>query len=325
MASIIFKWLRRCLFICVFAFFLMSDNASAVSSSGVYGIKSGSVVLNGRSYPGISENSNSRAWLFDWSSQTAYIYDGWVNSMCVSLNGGIPKGAYFSTSVYFRTTTLNNQNFLGLSSDYNWGIVSQTVSNLDYNVGGTANSNTIVVNITGYNNGGDNSYFCFNPSNGSDIFRNNIANNNLYIRVNPFSWYAPSDSSESLQSINNNLNNVNNSINNINNDVENSTQDAADESADSGEQSAADAENATAGLISVIGGFVNAITSASPSDCKINGKINNSFNMGELDLCSMPVPSFVQIISSLILIAICIPFAIIMFNRFIGLFRSFQG
>lgn len=105
---------------------------------------------------------------------------------------------------------------------------------------------------------------------------------------------------------------------------EEATQEASDQSQDAGDSSSSDAEQGSSSLISAIGGFVNAITSASPSNCNINGDMGN-FDMGSIDLCANPVPTFVQIISSLVLIAICIPFAIIMFNRFIGMFRSFQG
>lgn len=104
-------------------------------------------------------------------------------------------------------------------------------------------------------------------------------------------------------------------------------EDAANENIEQNEQdsnaSSTDAENASQSLISAIGGFVSSITSASPSNCNINGNMGN-FDLGNIDLCANPVPSYIQIISSFILISLCIPFAIVMFNRFINLFRSFQ-
>lgn len=105
---------------------------------------------------------------------------------------------------------------------------------------------------------------------------------------------------------------------------ETATQDAADNSQTSGDTSSSDATSASSSLISTIGGFVSVITNASPTNCRINGNMGN-LDMGNLDLCANPVPSFVQIIGSIILVCLCIPFAIIMFNRFIALFRSFQG
>lgn len=88
--------------------------------------------------------------------------------------------------------------------------------------------------------------------------------------------------------------------------------------------SGSDAENASQSLISAIGGFVSSITSASPSNCNIDGDMGK-FDLGNIDLCANPVPTYIQVISSFILIGLCIPFAIIMFNRFIALFRSFQS
>lgn len=138
-------------------------------------------------------------------------------------------------------------------------------------------------------------------------------------------------SQESINNINNSINNMNNSINNLNDTIEDrndeedqALEDATDNAESSGDDSSEEAESATSGLISIIGGFVSAVTNASPSNCNLDGDIGH-LDMGVLDLCAMPVPSFVQVIGSIILILVCIPFVIIMFNRFISLFRSFQG
>lgn len=104
----------------------------------------------------------------------------------------------------------------------------------------------------------------------------------------------------------------------------NATNESVQQSESEGASSQSDAQTGTASLISTIGSAVSAITSASPTNCLINGNMGN-FDMGQIDLCSNPVPAFVQIISSLILILITVPLCIVMFNRFIGLFRSFQG
>lgn len=111
-------------------------------------------------------------------------------------------------------------------------------------------------------------------------------------------------------------------------DAQQKEEDTANENIEQNEtdsnSSSSDAEDASQSLISAIGGFVSAVTSASPSNCQINGNMGK-FDMGNIDLCANPVPTYMQVISSLILICICIPFAIIMFNRFIALFRSFQS
>lgn len=110
----------------------------------------------------------------------------------------------------------------------------------------------------------------------------------------------------------------------VNNSQKQETQNSANQSQTSGDQSTADSQQATSSLISVIGGFVGVLTSASPTNCLLNANMNH-IDMGQIDLCANPVPSYIQIIGSIILICAAIPLAIVLFNRFIGLFRSFQG
>lgn len=335
MASIILKWLRRCLFICVCAFFLMSHNASALDFSVDVDLVS---------------NSASQIYPIAWNCG-ASVCNGFQNAwtgFLTTTDGGllnyrhsIPNRQYSYGDIIrlsynvssTRDTSANHTSFAGLkyAGNHPVSVLYTDVSQLNdsggvvyvylWVYGSFRDSDLLLTSV----DGGFTWYLYTGSSGTAESLK--ILDTQVFRLKN-----GSTDYSSALNTINNNINNINNNLNNVKDAIDNqhqeetdATQDAADEAGDSGDQSAADAENATAGLISVIGGFVNAITSASPSDCKINGKINNSFNMGELDLCSMPVPPFVQIISSLILIAICIPFAIIMFNRFIGLFRSFQG
>lgn len=109
-----------------------------------------------------------------------------------------------------------------------------------------------------------------------------------------------------------------------NKEQEEKTQQAVDDSESAGGSSSQDAQTGTTGLLSAIGSAVNVISSASPTNCKINGNMGN-LDMGQIDLCANPVPTFIQTIGSLILILMCVPLAISLFNRFIALFRSFQS
>lgn len=328
MASIILKWLRRCLFICVCAFFLMSHNASAMTSVSVTPVGSGNWCINGSN---VTDATVTCHLIQNLTTDTTVV----ANNMDI-----VVQGSYYTDTVldieltFYRNsnTTSTHAGVNGIESlSSNWALMSYEYQQLNSNTGvihlfvkSLTNNNSQHILISGHQN----FFYVLQP--GDRVAGANVG---IYAINNTVADYSSivnaiqsqPNYTQNLNNINNGINNINNSINNINDEEQDATQDAADTAADSGDQSAADAENATAGLISVIGGFVNAITSATPTNCKINGKINNSFNMGELDLCAMPVPSFVQIISSLILIAICIPFAIVMFNRFIGLFRSFQG
>lgn len=109
-----------------------------------------------------------------------------------------------------------------------------------------------------------------------------------------------------------------------NKEVEEKTQDAVDQSEAAGGSSSQDAQTGTTGLLNAITGAVNVISSASPTNCKINGNMGN-LDIGQLDLCANPAPTFIQTIGSLILILMCVPLAISLFNRFIAIFRSFQS
>ena len=109
-----------------------------------------------------------------------------------------------------------------------------------------------------------------------------------------------------------------------NREVEEKTQDAVDESQTAGSGSSSQAQTGTTGLLNAITGAVSVISSAQPTNCKINGNMGN-LDIGQLDLCANPAPAFVQTIGSLILILMCVPLAISLFNRFIAIFRSFQS
>lgn len=100
-------------------------------------------------------------------------------------------------------------------------------------------------------------------------------------------------------------------------------EDAAADSQTSGSSSQNDATSATSSLISVITSGIGAITSASASNCVINADMGN-FDMGSIDLCANPVPTFMQVIGSIIAALVVLPLVIVLFNRFIAIIGSFQ-
>lgn len=115
----------------------------------------------------------------------------------------------------------------------------------------------------------------------------------------------------------------NNPVNDTLNETKQETQDAADNSSTAGGSSSSDATSATSSLLSVIGAGIGAITTASPTNCRINGDMGN-LDVGTIDLCANPVPAFVAVIGSIIAVLVVLPLVIILFNRFIGIIRSFQ-
>lgn len=110
----------------------------------------------------------------------------------------------------------------------------------------------------------------------------------------------------------------------INNGQADATQDAADDSSTAGDSSSDDVTSATNSLLSVIGAGIGAITTASPTNCRINGDMGN-LDVGTIDLCANPVPSFIAVIGSIIAVLVVLPLVIVLFNRFISIIRSFQG
>ena len=49
-----------------------------------------------------------------------------------------------------------------------------------------------------------------------------------------------------------------------------------------------------------------------------------NFDMGSIDLCANPVPTFMQVIGSIIAALVVLPLVIVLFNRFIAIIGSFQ-
>lgn len=113
------------------------------------------------------------------------------------------------------------------------------------------------------------------------------------------------------------------SSNPINEEQSQVTQDAANNSQSAGNTATTDSQTATSSLLSVITAGVGAITSASPTNCKINGNMGN-LDVGEIDLCANPVPTFMSLIGSIIAVLVVLPLVIVLFNRFISIIRSFQ-
>ena len=109
----------------------------------------------------------------------------------------------------------------------------------------------------------------------------------------------------------------------VNAEQKEAAEDAAADSQTSGSSSQNDATSATSSLISVITSGIGAITSASASNCVINADMGN-FDMGSIDLCANPVPTFMQVIGSIIAALVVLPLVIVLFNRFIAIIGSFQ-
>lgn len=104
------------------------------------------------------------------------------------------------------------------------------------------------------------------------------------------------------------------------------TQDAANNSQNAGDSSTSDSQGATSNLLSVFTGFANVITNASATNCVINAPLNTTFGNQNLnvDLCALSLPPAIGALTSIIAVMVVVPFAISMFNKFIGIMEGFQ-
>lgn len=80
----------------------------------------------------------------------------------------------------------------------------------------------------------------------------------------------------------------------------------------------------TTNLINLFGSFVSAVSSASATNCNFAADFGN-LDLGNLNFCRDNPPQFIQIIGSIILIALFVPLAYMLVNRIIGEIRSFTN
>lgn len=150
---------------------------------------------------------------------------------------------------------------------------------------------------------------------------------------NYYTTKGDTDYSGSLSNINSGITNLNSKLNQTNNKIDSiqnslnqaktDTQNAQNQADSSGGTATSDSQTATTSLLNTITGAVNAISSVSPTNCQLNGDMGH-LNIGQMDLCNNPVPTFITVIGSLLLILAIVPLAIHLFNLFISITRSFQ-
>lgn len=339
----------RYIFICIFAVLLMSHNTYAVqlgidvepnwvqytfqpywtyTSSGSLGYKTG--------YE-LSLPANAGA---------NFVYS--VNRVRLNVPAGMAlnKGGYLVYSFRLDNFQLNDSmdgNFIS-ACVVNQGSLNSSVHVLDVEYQSSA-STGYLVNVYLTNNNaieGSNSerYFEISGCTSNELLYLKPAERIIFTEANFYKLKENTNYSGSINDVKNAINNLNSKLNTTNgkiDDVKNEIkkgndkddqdrqdlQNSQDDLGDTGQDASDDAENATQSLLSIIGQFVSAVTTASPSNCLINGNMGN-FNIGQIDLCANPVPTFVQIIGSIIAVLVIIPLCIVMFNRFIGIVRSFQ-
>lgn len=97
-------------------------------------------------------------------------------------------------------------------------------------------------------------------------------------------------------------------------------QNSVDSGSDSSQQAA---ESTGTTLLAAFSSFVTAITSARPSNCRIDMDMGN-LDLGLVDFCQLSPPPAFQTLSSIFLILFCVPLSFSTARKVISLFRSFQ-
>lgn len=312
-------------FICLLSIFLMSHNVSALSN---YDALSGLRTL-------IYSTNNSD----NCNNTNSTVYLQYIRTSSFDVHSG-----NMIFAIPFQNSDNNNSLDAYVPVNLNAAFyispgAGAAVTVLDAEVVQNSNSQSTLYILVNSNGNYSNTRLTFTSPNYIQLRQKECIENGFVTDVG-IDTVQLQDISGQLNTITNYLGWLNSAVNEIRNrppaptaqenadamadEQEERTQSASDDAQSGADDSGEEAEAATSGLISIIGGFVSAITSASPSNCNLNGNMGH-LNMGLMDMCALPVPTFVQIIGSIILILVCIPFVIIMFNRFISLFRSFQG
>lgn len=89
------------------------------------------------------------------------------------------------------------------------------------------------------------------------------------------------------------------------------------------DESQGDAEQQGTTLLAAFTSFVSALTSATPSNCRIDMDLGN-LDMGNVDLCQLSPPAGFSALASVFMILFCVPLSIATARKVISLFRSFQ-
>lgn len=102
-------------------------------------------------------------------------------------------------------------------------------------------------------------------------------------------------------------------------EMQSTQSDASSDGSDSEQQATSQGQTLLQAFIS----FINAITSASPSNCNLN--MDTGFiNFGSVNLCALSPPPAFQVISSIVVIGFAVPLSLSASKKMIELFRSFQ-
>lgn len=309
------KWMRRCLFICIFAVFFMSHNVSALNNQllgddwVLYRHTAGNpMCAQNSTAPEARRQSVSSPWNLN-NGEFSYWSCADSNNSPISAKQGdiivVELNTDYELSPYWYNT----------SARYLFTSYSRNIQ-------------TIYYYTDGFNHSVE-----FGWTYNSEI---NGANNTLF-RIQSINFYRKSGGAPSyegaLNTINNSINNLNNSVNGVKDAIDNQnkeekqeTQDASDDAA---EEISGDSENAaTSNLIGIISNFISSISDFTGGNCNLSLAFP-SYAGGTLNVnvCQNKdkAGNIIEVFTSLTLIVFYLPLALKLLSMIYNEIRSFTN
>lgn len=312
----------RWLIIPIFAFLLMSHNASALQLTqnvdSVYSWKNPQIwcmVFGGSLY-----SNGSDTCIVGPNTGTAW--QGRGVSYIKTANINLVANDYYQ--VYLDVSTSNGAEkqipvMWNLGTTANYDIVSFRMVSESNNIGSSADNEIYVASyeiiLKGlYNNPSFPIELGYGGGNINMLYLGGDFNtNNMDVRISRINQYHPR-SQQSNQDVVNSIESLSDSIEQQNEQENSAVDNISNQSADDYEMESANMSS----LFSQFGGFISAVNGASIGDCNIPADFNH-INLGILDLCRNPVPDYVQVAVSIVSCMLIAPYLMNIIKRILSI------
>lgn len=323
--------LLNSIFISILAIFVMSHNAGALTLTDSVDLIRGNMVYQ---FNCLDCSNFAYSAISDYGYTRIYNPNADLQSQIRGLQLNLPSESYLSadylTLDIFYTNDLANNSldayFKSITTTTTgWDLVDVSFDNLSTGGG--------VVHLT---------FKCYTAKSYTSIYIQSLGGSALYLWNNEYisssvatHWRpkAGVNYSQAIQNVVNainskdytqTLNSINESVNNINSDVEDATQDASDAAQDTADTAQDDSDATGTSLLSVFTSVIGVIINSQETTCSFDSHLPFMSGAGSIDLCMFQPPAVVQTISSLLALALFVPFGLHMYKRFISITRSFQ-
>lgn len=338
------KWMRRCLFICFFAVFLMSHNASAIELTQEVNLIRGSfksqIMTDYWNSISCSTSPTAGVYVNELSCPVGVLrlYNLFITIPERNYNDG--DWIVFQFEVW--TPNGVNQNFSNFTGISYGGI--HPVDVVDVEVESLDNfSGLITVYTRVWGSFSDNNLKFVGAQGVNGIFDlvSTTGSTGAFIRPSTTTvWHSTSVNTQGIiDAINNqpnytqNLNNINNGINDVKNSIDNQNEEEKQETQDASDDAAAEvgevADNAaTSNLIGIISNFISAISDFTGGNCNLSLAFP-SYAGGTLNVnvCQNKdkAGNIIEVFTSLTLIVFYLPLALKLLSMIYNEIRSFTN